>query len=132
MTTAQAAKLYEAQHLSEWGDRGYAIYNPNDAKIEDLPTIWGFNNGGIPGWFSGQLLAEDGTSLGGHICSSEGYMPHDLGVLKSSRPERHETFRAHYPDGYKMHFVGYDDVPATEGLMAAIERANALDADEDQ
>jgi len=56
-----------------------------------------------------QLLAEDGTALGSHLCSAEGYMPHDLGILDGSRPDRHEDFRAHYPDGYRMDFVRWND-----------------------
>lgn len=106
-----------------------AMHNPNGVDPATLPRIYGFNNGGPPGWFSGVLLAEDGTGLGGHLCSHEGYMPHDLGIVESSRPDRHETFRAHYPDGYVMEFVGHGDVRAHEGLMAAI-RLNAEQAKE--
>lgn len=69
------------------------------------------------------LVAEDGTSLGGHICTSEAYMPHDLGVLEGSRPDRHETFQKHYPNGYRMEFVGYDELPNHEGIKAAVALA---------
>lgn len=120
MTTPQAARLYEAQHLMEWGGKGYAVYNPHDKPIEELPVIYGFNNGGSPGMYCATLLAEDGTPLGGHACSSEGYMPHDLGVLKGARPDRHETFKEHYPDGYRMDFVSYDSVRSHPGLMRAV------------
>lgn len=77
-------------------------YNPNDRPVEELPVIYGFNNGGSPGWYQGVLLAEDGTCLGGHVCSHESFMPGDLGVLEGSRNDRHEHFRQHYPDGYRM------------------------------
>ena len=100
MTTEAAARLYAAQHLLKWGDEPLAVYNPNNRPIEELPVIYGFNNGGSPGWYSGNLIAEDGKFLGGHTCSDEAYMPHDLGCLSGSRPDRHaENFQPHYPDG---------------------------------
>jgi hypothetical protein len=130
MTTPQAAALYEAQHMIKWAGKGYASFNPHDKPVEELPVIYGFNNGGSPGLFYGCIMAEDGTGLGGHGCSSEGYMLSDLGVLEGSRPDRHETFRTHYPDGYRMEFVSYSDVEDTPGLMLAFERnkAQAIEA----
>ena len=106
-------------------EKGYAIYNPHNRPIEELPVIYGFNNGGSPGFLSACLLAEDGTELGGHLCSSEGYMRHDLGILDWTRPDRHETFRAHYPDGYRMDFIPYEDVPKCEGLQEAFKLHDA-------
>lgn len=125
MTTPAAARLYEAQHLLQWEGRPLAVFNPHDKPIAELPVIYGFNNGGSPGWMSAGLLAEDGTALGGHVCSSEGYMPHDLGVIEGARPDRHETFRQHYPDGYRMEFVPANQVLAHAGLTAAYERNQA-------
>ena len=110
MTTQAAANLYLAQHEHAMQDKGYAIYNPNGLPTHELPIIFGYNAGGSPGWYDGVLLAQDGTYLGGHSCSHEGYMPHDLGILEGTRPDRHEGFRAHYPNGYRMDFVPYDDV----------------------
>lgn len=121
MTTPAAARLYEAQHLLEVEGRGWAVYNPNNLNITELPVIYGFNNGGSPGWYTAVLIAEDGEGLGSHICSSEGYMPHDLGVLEGSRPDRHETFREHYPNGYRMEFIGADNVLTHPGLKAAYQ-----------
>lgn len=125
MTTPQAAALYLAEHKAELFGRATVVHNPNSLPIEQLPVIYGFNNGGSTGWLAAVLLAEDGTYLGGHCCSDEGYMPHDLGILEGTRPDRHEAFRAHYPDGYRMEFVGYADVRQHPGLMAAIKRAEA-------
>lgn len=122
MTTERAAKEYLARHLASIAGRGWAAWNPHDKPLEELPAIYGYNNGGSPGWYEGVLLAEDGAYLGGHICSDEGYMPHDLGVLEGSRPDRHEAFREHYPDGYRTEFVGMADVKSHEGLMAAYAR----------
>lgn len=103
-----------------------AIHNPNNLPVENLPVIYGFNNGGSPGWMSGVLIAEDGTFLGGHICSHECFMPGDLGVISGARPDRHEGFQKHYPQGYRMEFVGYEDVPGHAKLKAAFAAADAL------
>lgn len=125
MTTPAAANLYLAQHLLEWEGKGYAVFNPNAVPVGELPVIYGFNNGGSPGWYHGVLLADDGTGMGGHVCSSEGYMLHDLGILEGSRPDRHEGFRAHYPDGYRMDFVPSREVLSHPGLEAAYQRNQA-------
>jgi hypothetical protein len=114
MTTPQAAAQYEAEHLQRWSGKGYAYHNPHNKFLNELPVIWGFNNGGSPGWMHAELLAEDGTHLGGHLCSSVAYMPHDLGILEGSRPDRHETFRKHYPDGYRMDFAEDSKHPEIE------------------
>jgi hypothetical protein len=99
----------------------YAVYNPHNKSIEELPFIIGFNNGGSPGWFSACLIAEDGTALGGHVCSHEFYMPGDLGILDGTRADRHKTFQEHYPDGYRMDFVPYDKVNDHVLLKRAFE-----------
>ena len=125
MTTARAAALYLAAHKYEMEGKGNAVYNPHDANLASLPVIYGFNNGGNPGWLSAALIAEDGTTFPGHICSDEGYMEHDLGILEGTRPDRHEDFRKHYPNGYRMEFVRYDAVPCHSGLQAAFAKADA-------
>ena len=94
-----------------------AIHNPNDKPVDDLPIIFGFNNGGGNGTYYAQLIAEDGTPLGSHICSNESFMLGDLGILKGSRSDRHEGFQKHYPDGYKMEFVSHKDVPSHTKLQ---------------
>jgi hypothetical protein len=121
MTTAAAAQAYLADQLQEWAGKGYAIHNPHAKQIDELPVIYGFNNGGSRGWMDAVLIAESGHVLGSHICSDEGYMPHDLGVVEGSRPDRHKTFREHYPDGYRMDFVRGDDVKTHPGIEAACQ-----------
>jgi hypothetical protein len=123
MTTNAAARYYEAQHLMEMQGRRVAVYNPHDKPISALPVIYGFNNGQRGYFLSARLIAEDGTNLGGHVCSSEAYMPYDLGILDGIRPDRHEAFKNHYPDGYRMEFVSHKDMRSHAGLMAAINRA---------
>jgi len=113
--------LYEAQHVMEWNGKPCAVFNPLDKPTEELPIIYGFNNGGYPGLLHAILIAEDGTELGSHACSTENYMLSDLGILEGSRPDRHETFQRHYPDGYRMEFVGYDSIPEHAGIHAAFK-----------
>jgi len=120
MTTAVAAALYEMEHVIAHRDRAYAVFNPENKPVEELPVIYVFNNGGSTGWMSAVLIAQDGTPLGSHCCSSEAYMRHDLGILEGTGPDRHEDFRKHYPGGYRMDFVGYEDVPSHAGLNAAV------------
>lgn len=97
-----------------------AVFNPHGKPIEDLPIIYGFNNGGSPEWYEAVLLASDGTCLGSHVCSHEGFMWGDLGILEGYRPDRHKLFAAHYPDGYRMEFVSHADVLGHAGLSKAI------------
>ncbi|HXF12267.1 MAG TPA: hypothetical protein VN517_03880 [Terriglobales bacterium] len=120
MTTPAAERLYLAQHLAAVEGRGYAVFNPHNKPLEELPVIYGFNNGGSSGWYSAVALAEDGTCLGGHCCSDEGYMPCDLGVLEGTRTDRHANeYQKHYPGGYRMDFVPRDEVKAHEALNRA-------------
>src|SRR5690348_15570702 len=126
MTTPAAERLYLAQHLLEMEGKAYAVFNPHSKPVEDLPVIFGFNNGGSPGWYSACLIAQDGEGLGGHVCSHEGYMLHDLGILEGTRPDRHKTFNEHYPNGYRMAFVGYDEVKKCKPLLKALELNKAL------
>ena len=128
MTTPAAEALYLAQHNYAHEGLQPAIYNPHNKPVDQLPFIYGFNNGGSPGWYEGVLLSEGGHCLGGHICSSEGYMLADLGILEGTKPDRHDEFRAHYPDGYKMVFIPKSEAGFHAGLLAAVKRNQALAA----
>lgn len=130
MTTEIAAAQYLAEHLSYYATRKYAIYNPNNMPLENLPTIYGFNNGGSGSYRSGCILAEDGICLGSHMCSHQGYMVHDLGVIEGSRPDRHIDFQAHYPNGYKMDFVSKTDIDSHSSFQIVLQRALALSEDQ--
>lgn len=121
MTTPAAANCYLAQHLLEMEGKPYAVFNPHDKPVEALPVIFGFNNGGSRDWWCATLIAEDGTRLGGHVCSHESYMYYDLGILEGTRPDRHEEFKKHYPDGYRMAFVPHSEVNKCEPLMEAFK-----------
>lgn len=125
MTTPAAAKLYLAQHEAAMEGKREAVFNPHWKPLDELPTIFGFNNGGAPGWLEAVALAEDGTALAGHICSDEGYMRHDLGILEGTSPEIHELYRQHYPDGYRMEFIPSDQLASHEKFNAAIRACQA-------
>ena len=121
MTTEAATQVYLAQHLYKREGMKVAIYNPKDLPILDLPIIYGFNNGGSGGFWHAELISADGELLGSHLCSDEGYMEYDLGILEGTRSDRHEGFAKHYPEGYRMSFVGLADVELCEGLQAALK-----------
>lgn len=123
MTTKKAAAHYLARHEHEQEGRKNAVFNPLNKPLSELPMIYGWNNGGSAGLLSARLIAEDGTLLGGHACSAEGYMPYDLGILEGTHPDRHEDdFKKHYPDGYRMEFLGYEAAHLHEGLAAAMKK----------
>lgn len=82
-----------------------AIYNPNNLPETELPFIYGFNDGGDDRNLLGVLLSADGWFLGSHVCSSVSFMYSDLGILEGTRPDRHEKFKEHYPNGYRMEFL---------------------------
>ena len=94
------------------------------------PKIFVFSN--VRGGGEGLCvaLAEDGTCVGTHWCSHEGYAPGDLGVTEGSRPDRHKTYREHYPDGYEMEFVPSSDIATHIALQAALEASRAIYTDE--
>ncbi len=85
------------------------------------PKIFAFSNVVGSGDGIAYAMAEDGTVLGSHWCSHECYVSGDLGVTPGSRPDRHETYAKHYPDGYEMEFVPASQVLAHEGLKRAFD-----------
>lgn len=126
MTTEAAARLYLAQHQVAVEGRRPVVHNPNGLPVESLPAIYGFNNGGSPGWFEAVAIAEDGTGLGMHCCSAEGYMPSDLGILEGTAPSRHETYREHYPEGYRMVWIPSEEIEGHAALARAFELNDEL------
>lgn len=76
-------------------------------------------------------MADDGEVLGTHFCSSEFYVPQDLGVREGCRLDRHETYAKHFPNGYEMEFVRAKDVETHLGLKEAF-RLNQLLSEESE
>ena len=92
-------------------------------KGDDMnkPKIFCFSN--VVGGGDGEALAlaEDGTCLGSHWCSHESFVRVDLGVTEGSRPDRHKTYKEHYPDGYEMVFVPSSKVKNHPQIKIACE-----------
>jgi len=103
----------------EHNGRPVAIFNPKGVNPAELPAIYAYSNvvGGGDG--IAYAMAQNGHVLGSHWCSNEGYVPHDLGVLEGTREDRHEVYRKHYPDGYRMEFIRSSEVLAHPGLSEA-------------
>lgn len=89
------------------------------------PKIYCFSNVKGGGDGIAYAMAEDGTVLGSHWCSSEFYVPYDLGVVDGYSSDRHEHYAEHYPDGYEMEFVRAADVLSHEGLKEAFRLNDA-------
>lgn len=83
------------------------------------PKIYCFSNVVNGGDGIAYAMAEDGTVLGSHWCSHEFYVSHDLGVTEGSRPDRHKTYKEHYPNGYEMEFIPASEVKNHKGLTCA-------------
>jgi len=118
MTTPAAAALYLAQHNAQLEGLQPVVFNPQNVAVEGLPAIYAFSNV-RDGDGVAYAMAADGTVLGSHWCSADGYVPHDLAVLAGCREDRHETYRAHYPNGYRMEHVPLRDVRTHAGLREA-------------
>lgn len=81
--------------------------------------IFCFNNGGAYGWMSAVAIAEDGTVVAGHTCTSEHYMRHDLGMDGSDW--KHERYNKHYGEGnWELEWVETSNLKNHAGLNAAI------------
>lgn len=103
-------------------NENYEIFNPQNKPVEGLPVIYGFNNGGSVGWYSALAIAEDGHVLGVHLCSADYFIPYDLGIFKGDRSDRHEnSYRKHYPNGYRMDYVPHEEIKGHPALNKAFE-----------
>jgi hypothetical protein len=86
--------------------------------MSNYPKIYIFANGETPvGDLIGTAIAEDGTLLGQHYSTNAFYMKHDMGL---SSENKHNFYRAHYPDGFEVVFV--PDPSKNPGLLAALKR----------
>lgn len=116
----------DAPEMTTWEINGYTcwVFNPHNTPVQELPTIFGFDNSPGPhDWHNAIAIAEDGTCVGGHCCSHESFVPGDLGCTPGWRLDRHrETYQKHYPDGYKMEFIPSAESKGHKGLDLAYER----------
>lgn len=87
--------------------------------------IFGFNNGGSPRWLHAVAICEDGHVLAQHICSSEGFMLHDLGIEHSDW--KHDEYDKHCgPGNWEISWVPRDEIDSHEGLKRALELNKTL------
>lgn len=93
--------------------------------MKEKPKIFCFSNVVGGGEGMAYALAEDGTVLGSHLCSHEIYVQYDLGVAEGYRPDRHDDYKSHYPNGYQMEFVPAHDVGCHEGISRAMKLNSA-------
>lgn len=91
----------------------------------EKPKIYGFVNGGSPGWYDVCGIAEDGVCLAGHCCSHPLYGPHDIGVTSDWK---HETYAKYYPNGFDVEWV--EDVKAHSGIQRAFALNKAMTKEE--
>lgn len=68
--------------------------------------------------YKGHALAEDGTGLGSHLCSSLEWVREDM-----FSDHHQEAYREHYPDGYRLEWLG--EWPE-EGAHPAFDAALAI------
>ena len=130
MTTEAAAQHYLARHLRQFEHSKNVILNPHDKPVDELPVIMGFNKGGAGGFLSAVLITEDGHCVGGHCCSSESYMPHDLGIIEGGFEK--EGCNKHYPDGFRMEWVPTDDIKDHVKLNKAFDLSNTRHAEKSE
>lgn len=89
-----------------------------------MKKIFGFVNSGTPGMLEALAISEDGKVLAGHCCSSECYVPHDLGVTGDWK---HDKYDAEFGQGnWTIEYVPMRDITTHAGLQEAIARANSL------
>jgi hypothetical protein len=73
--------------------------------------------------YTGHALAEDGTGLGSHLCSSLEWVHDDM-----FSDHHQKDYREHYPDGYRIEWLGEwpkeGKHPAFDAALA-LNRANA-------
>ena len=72
-----------------------------------LPKIYVFcNQRGCTGsgdWHSMIAVAEDGTCLAAHVCSSHGWARHDMGIDEDGW--KRDEYARHYPDGFEVEWI---------------------------
>lgn len=88
-----------------------------------MHKIYGLLNGGSGDWLEAIALGDDGFVVGSHICSSEDWMPHDLGMDGQSN-WKHENYNKQYGEGnWETEFVPNSKIDTHEGLQAALKAA---------
>lgn len=107
------------------------VHNPLLLAAELLPVIYCFSGVTDGGAGEAYALAQDGTCLGVHYCSRPEYAGQDLGAFPGWRVDRHEKYRAHFPNGYRFEIVAPGGVRSHPGVTRARE-LNAAKAEAEE
>lgn len=83
--------------------------------MSEHPKIYVWCNSCSDGWHVFMGMAEDGTFLASHVCSSHGFAPHDMGIDENGW--KRDVYAKHYPQGFTVELVA--DAKAHPGLMSA-------------
>lgn len=98
-------------------------------KEKQLPKIYVFCNSCSPQCHRFMAIAEDGTFLGGHICSGHEYADHDMGVVENGW--KRDLYAAHYPGGFtveRLDIRSRQDADNHPGLSNAFKLNQAMTA----
>lgn len=86
----------------------------------DLPTIYVFCNQCTPtDWHPMVAITEEGEGIAGHVCSSHGWVAHDMGFTSDWH---HDSYDKVYPDGWRLEWV--PDPDKHPGCLEAIAKAH--------
>lgn len=117
--------MEDKRKLTMYAGHPFVVYNPHGRELGELPTIFMFANSSGPGWISAVSLAENGVALGGHGCSSEFYVPYDLGAIGGYRADRHANdYETFYRNGYACEYIPQDQIMKHERLMSLVSNVN--------
>lgn len=92
----------------------------------ELPAIYIFANNRIQGEPNCIALAEDGTCVGGHFSSSNGFARLDMGLVEGHDwSKKNEGYAKHYPNGYRLVDLIESGPLVDAGCKALLDRLNA-------
>lgn len=91
---------------------------------KQLPKIFVWCNGCSPQWHNASAITEDGFGIGGHVCSSHGFIAHDMGVDKDGW--KRDIYAKYYPDGFEVEYVDKEEIRNHPGLTAALDKNQAM------
>ena len=64
--------------------------------------VWCAGSSGEANFHHIQAIAEDGSVLAGHACSSHAYISNDMGFTSDWK---HDRYNEHYPNGWQLELV---------------------------
>jgi len=92
-----------------------------------MKKIYCFNNGGQKSYMQALAIAEDGNIVASHLCSSEHFMAHDLGITSDWK---HESYNEHFGEGnWELEWVGEPD--EHEGINEAFKLNKKLEKEQE-